>query len=227
MKKLISVVLALLMFALSSTAFADGKLTTTKKNLIIFPGDDTGYFYARIENTGDAPLSVTLSDLVVFSDNDEIILSDSYITTTPSNTIIEPGNHLYVAEFLWDSALEGATVSDYKFSAKAGTSKRTIERIPGEAVLDLTDSDGTDNYIHVTFTNTTAALISDFHVVAAIYDADDNLIFVDSTSLSSISVHPNSTITVKLYIDRKLMDYYEANNLTPTTVDAIVSYTND
>ena len=227
MKKFISITLSLLILLFCTTAYADGKLTTVEKNLIVFHGEDTGYFYAKVENTGDAPVSVSLSDLVIFSENDEIILSDSYISTTPSNTIIEPGNYLYVTEFLWDSALEGTKISDYKFSAKAGNSKRSIERIPCEATISLSESNGTDNYIYVTFTNETTEPMFDFHIVAAMYDANETLIFVKSTSLSSISVHPGSTVTAKIFIDSDLIDYYQVNDILPAAVDAIVSYTMD
>lgn len=42
---------------------------------------------------------------------------------------------------------------------------------------------------------------------------------------TSFAVHPDSTITVKMYVASGLMAYYEAQGLEPVSVDAMVSYT--
>ena len=223
MRKMIALLLVILCL-LSSTAFAEGKLKVTEKNLLVYSGDDNGYFYAKVENIGDAAVGVDRGDLVVFSDDDEIILSDSFVTTLPSYVVLQPGDYLYVNEFLWDSALKDATIGDYKFSITAGRSMKTLEKIPCEATFQLTGVDSYDNYVYVTFTNTLDAPVYDFYVVAALRDADGNLVFVDSNSLSNIAVHPGSSITTKLYVDRDLMEYYKMNGIEPETVDAMVLY---
>lgn len=226
MKKVIVLLLALA-FLFPATAFGEGKLKATEKNILVYAGDDNGYFYAKVENVGDAEVGVDRGDLVVFSDDDEIILTDSYITTLPSYVVLQPGDYLYVEEYLWDSALKNANVGDYKFSFSTYGSAKTFNKIPCEATFELSGRDSYDNYVYVTFTNPLDEPMYDFYVVAALHDADGNLVFVDSNSLSNCAVHPGSTITTKLYVDRNLMEHYALNSIVPSTVDAMVLYFNE
>lgn len=226
MKKITALLLTL-MFLFSSTALAEGKLKATEKNLFVYTGDDNGYFFAKVENVGDSAVGVDSGDLVIFSEDDDIILSDSYVTTLPSYVVLQPGDYLYVKKFLWDSSLKNATIGDYKFSMPIRKSTKTFTKIPCEATYKLEGTESYDNYAYVTFTNTMEDPIFDFYVVVALYDADGNLIFVDSNSLSNVAIHPGSTVTTKLYIDRDLMEYYKMNNINPATVDAMVLYPNE
>ncbi len=104
MKRILALVLTV-MVLFSTAAYAEGKLRATNKNLIVFTEDDTGYFVAKIENVGDTAVGVDSGDLVIFSEDDEIILTKTYVTTSPSYVVIEPGDYLYIREFIWDSAL--------------------------------------------------------------------------------------------------------------------------
>ena len=225
-KKFLSALLAMILL-FSTAALAEGKLKVTDKNLFIFPGENTGYFYAKVENVGDAPAGIDSGNLVIFSEDDEILLSKSYITTLPNYVILDAGDYLYIKEFLWDNSLKNVSIGDYKLSIPTTKRNRTVSKLPCEATFDLTDTDGFNNYVYVTFTNTTEEVLHNLYIVAALYDTEGTLIFVDSASLSSISVHPNSTITVEIYVDRDLMDYYAANGITPAAVDAMVCITNE
>ncbi len=221
------VVLLLVLTLVCCSSLAEGKLKATEKNLFVYANDDNGYFYAKIENVGDAPIASNSGDLVIFSDDDEIVTTESYVTTLPSYTVIEPGEYLYVKEFLWDAALKDAVIGDYKFSLSARDNGTIVTKIPCEATFELSGVDSYDNYVYVTFTNTATAPLYDCYITAALHDADGTLVFVDSISLSSVAVHPDSTITVKIYVDRDLMEHYQANNIVPTTVDAMVLYSEE
>lgn len=222
-KKLFAILL-IVTCVFSSTAFADAKLKATEKNLIVFEGNANGYFFAKIENIGDAPTSMTSSDLVLFSEDDEIILTDGYITTTPSSVVINPGEYLYVREWLYDSKLETTKVADYKFSAKMRDSSSTLSKLDCEVKLDLHGVDSFNNHAYVTFTNTSSQSIDAFYVVIAMHDAENTLLYVDSTSYSSIIVHPNSTLTIELSIDNDCLKYYALHNLIIKSIDAMVCY---
>lgn len=226
MKKMVALVLVLVI-AFSASAVAEGKLKVTEKNLLLYSGKNTGYFYAKVENVGDAAVGVDSGSLVIFSEDDDIILSKNYITTSPSYAILQPGDYLYVEEFLWDNAIKNAVVGDYKFSIPTRKGTKSFTKIACDATFSLAGADSYDNYVYVTFTNPTDKTIYDFYIVAALHDAGGNLIFVDSDSLSNVAIHPGSTVTKKLYVDNDLMEHYEANKIVPTAVDAMVLYPND
>lgn len=222
MKKGLTVILVLIACTLSSTVLAEGKLKATEKNLIIYDGKDSGRFYAKIENVGDSAISADSGDLVIFSDDDEIILSDSFITTLPSYVTIEPGDYLYVNEFLWDSALIDNPIGDYKLSVPTKQRKATIIKIPCEASMELNGVDTFENHIYVTFTNTTDNPLKNYTVVVAMHDDEGKLIYVESYSNSSVAIHAGSSVTVSISVDNDLMEYYQTNQIVPTTVDAMV-----
>ena len=219
--------LSFILLFCSSNALCEGKLKTTEKNLVVFNGEDNGYFYAKVENIGDTAVGVDSGDLVIFSENDDIILSTSYVTTSPSYVVLEPNDYLYVKEFLWDSALENVSVSDYIFSIGTRKSDSTITKVPCEAEIALEGIDSYNNYINVTFTNTASEPIYNYFIVAALYDAEGQLVFVESTSMNNAALHPASTITLQLYVDSDLMEYYAANDIVLTTADAMVCYKNN
>lgn len=229
MKRVISLFLAAVCLCcfLVTPAFAEGKVKATEKNLILFPGDNDGYFFAKIENVGDAAVCVGSGDLVLFNEDDDILLTESWMTTIPSYVMLEPGEFLYLGEYLWDSVLEGATLGDYKFSIGTDSDETTVTRMACEAQLALEGANSYDNYVYVTFTNTTDETVFSIYVSVAIYDAEGNLIFVDYDLLSDTAIHPGSTVTQRLYVDSDLMDYYEANGITPTTVEAIVCFSEE
>lgn len=223
LKRLIAMLL-LLVCICSSTALAEAKLKATKKNLIVLEGQNTGYFYAKIENVGDTAVSMTSSDLVLFSEDDEIVLTDSFISTIPSGVVIAPGEYLYVNEWLYNENLKTMKVADYKFSPSKRDSTSVMNRLSCEVTLDLPGAESYSNYAHVTFTNTSDQKLESFYIIIAIYDAEENLIYVDNTSYSNIAIHPNGTITVSITVDKALMEHYARNNIVPTTVDAMVCY---
>lgn len=220
------ILLVVLACLISGTAVAEGKLKVTEKNLILYD-DDNGYFFAKVENVGDAAVGADSGNLVVFSDDDEIILSDAYVSTVPSYVAVEPGDFLYVKEFLWDSALKDANVADYKFSVSAGNSSKRIQKVPSEVEFSVDTANVYDNYMYVTFTNPLEQLVYGFYVVGALYDTEGELIFVNSTSLSDMAVHSGSTVTVKLHIDADLVEHYTKNEITPASAGAMVYIINN
>lgn len=223
MKRFLCVFLAALLLTCSTFAYAEGKLTVTKKNLLEFDADDTGYFYAKIENAGDSSVAVGYGKLVGFSASDEILLSENYVHTYPSRVVLQPGEYVYAREFLWESALEGDNVVDYKFSIETEDSGYAATQIPCEVTFDLKGSDSFDNYVNVTFTNTGDSILYGYYISVALYDDNEDLIFVDGNSYDALGVHPGSTVTVKLYVDKDLMTYYNAHSINPTKADAVIS----
>lgn len=223
MKRLVSFV-AMLACILVSTGFAEGKLSVSQKNLHIFDGDDNGYFYAKIENTGDETIAVGTGTLVAFTAEDEIAFSEDYISVIPGRVELAPGEYVYAKEYIWDSALQDNTIGDYKFSIESNARGNVYKKEQCEAHFDLPGADSYDNYVYVTFTNTTDELIYGYCIAVALTDAEGNLLFVDGDTIDALAVYPGSTISVRVYVDQDLMSYYKAHDLKPSNVDAMVYY---
>ena len=94
MKRIFALVLALTICLFSAAALAEGKLTVTEKNLIEFDGSDVAYFFAKVENTGDDAIGVGTGKLVAFSADDEVLISEDYVSTSPNAAILQPGESL-------------------------------------------------------------------------------------------------------------------------------------
>ena len=225
MRKLIALVLVLSISICSAAALAEGKLTVTDKNVIIKIGDDSGIFVARVENTGDEPVYYDDGKLVIFSADDDILASENYIASSPSNILLQPGEHTYCYDFVWESSLKNAKLGDIKFSVTSDSRGYSYDQLPATAELELPETDSwADNYVNVTFTNTTDTVLYGAYVVVAITDEEGKLIYVDRNSYDTLGIHPGSTVTIKMYIDRDYLTYYEANGIKPANVEALMYY---
>ena len=193
---------------LAGNCHAAGNVTVTDKTICIAPGDDSGHFYAKIENDGDEPVGV---------DNG----------TYPSRIILNPGEYTYINEFLWDSAIKNQTIGDIKFSIEATDRGTEAARIPCEASFEINGSDSYDNYIHITVTNDDSETRSGYYLVAALLDTAGNLVYVDTNQYENVGLHSGSTATFSLYIDRDNINYFESNGIQIGSVDAIVYYRAD
>lgn len=221
MRKYISLILILLL-VMSSIAAAEGKLTVTAKNLLEFDGDDTGYFFAKVENTGDAPIGLGNGKLVAFSANDDILISSEYISSYPNYILLEPGENAFVREFIWEQTLVDNDIVDYKFSASPYKYVTKTSTVPCEVYGEL-DSDYS-NYVYVTFTNTTDEIKYGFYTTIALWDTEGNLIFVNGDSADTTGVYPGSTITRKVYVDSDCIKHFKAHGIEIANIEATVRY---
>jgi len=225
MKKLIALVLVLSFVICSAFAVAEGKLTVTSKNAIIKIGDDSGIFVARVENTGDEPIYYDNGKLVIFSADDDILVSENYIYSSPSDVLLNPGEYTYCYDYLWNRSLKNAKLGDIKFSVSSDTRGENYDQLPATAELELPKTGSWSyNYVNVTFTNTTNEVLYGAYIVAAITDAEGNVIYVDRDNYNNLGIHPGSTVTIKMYIDRDYITYYETNDIKLANVEALVYY---
>ena len=226
MKK--AILLALLAsLMLSGNCYAQGSITVSEKALIIPPGDDSGHFYAKVVNEGDAPIGVDSGKLVLFSANDEILVTSDYVNTYPSRLVLNPGEYTYMDEFLWDSALQNQTIGDIKFSIESTDKGSEAEKIPCEAVYEINGSSSYDNYIHITVTNDAEETRKGYYLVAALLDTAGNLVYVDQIQYENVGLHAGSTATFSLYIDKDTINHFESSGIQIGSVDAIVYYKAD
>lgn len=227
MKKFVAFMLVVVFAFCTAVAVAEGKLTVTSKNAIIKIGNDSGIFVARVENTGDESIYYDNGKLVIFSADDDILVSENYIYSSPSNILLKPGEYTYCYDFLWNSSLKNAKIGDIKFSVTSDTSGDNYEQIPATSVLELPGNESfTYNYVNVTFTNTTDDILYGAYIVTAITDDENNLVYVDRQDYDNMGIHPGSTVTVKMYIDSDYINYYEINGIKLANVEAQVYYKN-
>lgn len=217
MKRIFALVLALTICLFSAAALAEGKLTVTEKNLIQLDGSDVAYFFAKVENTGDDAIGVGTGKLVAFSADDEVLISEDYVSTSPNAAILQPGESLYVREWLWESILASSDIADYKFSMGTDDYGVPLKFVPCEAAVEMNNE-----YIYITLTNDTEETQYGLYITAALHDAEGNLIFVNDQSVDNVGIHPGSTVTFRMYIDSDVVEYYANAGIEPAAVDAYV-----
>ena len=111
-----------------------------------------------------------------------------------------------------------------KFSIKAVDNGEEYEKLTSEAKIHFEPDEEDDNYVDVTFTNTTDEILYDYEIVAALYDQNGELLFINTEMVSGIGVasgrlhHHRSAVHLRGY--RHVLLFREG--LTPTTVDALV-----
>lgn len=221
MKKTVAILLCVLLFcSLSITAFAENSLSFADKNLIELENSNSAYFFGKIENTGDQPVGIGRGKLVAFSEKDDILVTENYVSSLPSGILLQPGEYAYVYESIYENVLNDSDIADYKVSMEAENDPDEVTKIPCEAEFV---SDGSyDHDVWVTFTNTTEDVLFDAYITVAMYDTEGTLVCVDGGELDDIGVFPGSTITVKVYVDHDLVEYYAANGIEIGVVDALV-----
>ena len=223
MKKLLSLVLAVLLLVSATTAFAAGKLNVVQENFHNVPGLWTyGYAYAKVENSGDKPIKINAGVLELYDEEGEVITSTDYLQAYAR--YLEPGEYTYV-EMYDEIEEEGVSAADYSMTLTGKSDKEyTCLRLTCEPSLQMNVEDGwwTYNYMYALVTNNTDAPVYDLNVVFALMDAEGNIIHIEDHSMySSVALMPGSSITVRLDISSSFMEYFEANNITPASLDAI------
>ena len=204
-------------------ALGEGVLTVTHENLVLFEGETTGHLFVRVENTGDAPIAVGEGTLVISSDTDEALITEEYFRSTLGSPLLQPGEHAYIDRLVWDSALRDANITGHKFSLSPAKYTDEYLYLKAEAAFSAEGFIQGDNYVYVTFTNTTDAVFYGAIVTTALMDTQGNLVFVEGRELTTLGIHPGSTVTVKVLVDRDFRNYYEANAVQLATADAMVA----
>ena len=213
----------LTMAALAEETAPKAQITVVEQRFINMDDDGRGFYFAKVQNTGNAAGYVDYKgNIVLFDADGNIILTENYVHTKPSDVYLAPGEYAYVCENIYDDAIDESPVADCKFSIKAVDDGEEYAKIASEAKIHYEPDEEDDNYVDVTFTNTTDEILYDYKIVAAMYDQNGELLFINAETVSGIGVHPGSTVTIRLYISEDIVMYFYREGLTPTTVDALV-----
>ena len=224
-KAIICILAGLLLIPGSSMVRAE--LSVTDRNAFVSPGKDSGYFCAKIENTGTTQAAIGDGKLVLFSPDDDILTTSDYIDAYPNRLILNPGEYTYVNEFLWNSALKNQEIGDIKFSVSEAENGREVQPVSCESSYHISGSNNYDNYIYITVTNDSQEIQYGYFLIVALYDQEDRLVYVDKNRYEQFGLHPGSTSTIGMYIDTDTVNYFEATGIEISKVDALVYYLNE
>lgn len=225
MKKLVSILLALALCLGCTSALAAGKLNVVQENthFITYYGYSNYYAYAKVENTGDKAIKINDGVVEVYDAEGSAISSNDWPETYAC--YLQPGEYTYVKFQCYEGFDDGAVPDDYAMTLTGKSDKEyTNVRFPVETELKLNvqeDKWNTYDYMYATVTNNTDEVVYDLKVVLALLDAEGNILCVESDSLYSVGLAPGSSVVVRQYISDDFKEYFEANNLTPASVDAI------
>lgn len=222
MKKYLLAVLVFVLCCASVTAVAAGKLSVTQENFHkINMYSPYGYLYAKVENVGDKPIKVNAGLLEIYDENGDPLTSTDYINAYV--TYLQPGAYTYVRAY--DEVDQGLdAVDDYMFTVSGKSDKDTeVVVFPCEAYYEVDDSNQywIRNNMYATFTNTTDKPLYNIEVVAALLDAEGNILYVESDTMYNKALHAGSSMTIRFDVSSSFIEYYEANGFVPVSVDAL------
>ena len=216
----LSLAFMLLLSAFSACASAEGHISVTDQAFLELEQLGTVYFYARLENDGDAPVSPNYGILKGYTENGDPVIDDSYIFALFGQKPLEPGESTYVKAVFRDVYED---ITDYEFtmlSVSGDVGTQNIEEIiPTETDLGLdviVDSTKRTarSYVEVVVTNDTDEIWDRTYVVAALYDEDNNLLCIADYYFSNIEIYPNTAVKLKVQISPNFINYFNAQNAT-------------
>lgn len=224
MKKIICFFLSFILMFLSISAFAAGKLSTTKENFWVINGWTTyAYAYARIENIGNKPINVNAGVLEVYDADGNVITSTDYMSTYAKT--LQPNEYTYIKLSKDINIAEDVgKPDDYMLTITGKTDDSSwTKRLPVETKLSLNETNGwwTYDYMYVTITNNTDETIYNISTVVVLLDDNNNILYLDDDTMYSYGLLPGNSVVLKKQISSTFMDYFKAHNITPTKVDAI------
>lgn len=223
MKRLTACLLALAMLCGLASACAEGALTVEQENLhIVGTSALYGYLYAKVANTGDAPIWVNKGSLVVKdTDGNEIGNSTSLWRYAE---YLQPGESTYV---YFSPRIEGIEtrdqVGDYEMNIEFQEyDKKQTFPVPSESVYEAGVQEGswTNDYITTTVTNDLDQTVYDVAMFRVLLDADGNILYLDSDNMYSYKgITPGSSVVLRRPVSSSFMSYYEEMGYTPDRVE--------
>lgn len=224
MKKLVSLLLVLALCLGCTSAFAAGKLNVVQENAY-YINEYSPYFYAfaKVENSGDKPIKVNAGVLEVYNADGDPIASTDWMSAYAR--YLQPGEYTYVRMYAYDGLSEDAVPADYAMTL-TGKAEKDYENVRFLVETDLklnlqVDKWSTYNYMYATVTNNTEETVYDINVVMSLLDAEGNVLYVSSDTLYQAGIPAGGSVVFRQSISSEFMKYFEANGLTPTSVDAI------
>ena len=225
MKKLLSLLTALCILFACSTAFAAGKISIEEENFIVIKDYSLyGYAYAKVKNVGNKPIKLHAGIMEVFDSNGDTITStDSFYNVY--GKYLEPDQYTYVRMYTGLEDVTADDVDDYMLTL-TGKTDNSYEDIrlscTAEYAQNVKDGYYTHDYVYVTVTNDLDVPAYNVTAIIALLDEDNNIWYVANDYLdSNIAIISGDSVIIRFTIDSDWIDYFDAHDITITSVDAI------
>ena len=233
MKKITAIALStvLLLSLFMGGAYAAGKATVTQEAFYVRPYFDyhAGEIYAEITNTGDKPVVFNGGLIELYNPDGDAIESSNLYSCYPA--VLAPGEvgYLYNTTSVKE-AEEISYIDDYSLTitGKAENSKETV-RLSSEGTFGEYQRSkySTEYAMFANVTNDTNEILRGVRVVYALYGAEDNLLYADSTELYSLGIPPAQTVEVRMSVDRRILEAWESEGVTPERIVTIAYVENE
>lgn len=219
----ISIILLLSIFAIPT--LAAGKLSVVQEKFYVLPYSSyhAGYVFAEVKNIGDKPVEFNGGLLELFDEEGNSIESENYIRCYPN--FLDAGETGYI--YLYKSVKEATDknfIDDYLLTITGkGAKNMLVTRLEVSNPRHEVNESGywRRDYLVVDITNNTEQTKYDFYVVFAVRDQNDNLLFVNSVNPSYVGIKQSNTVEVTSMFDSDFIKFFEENNITIGSVEAI------
>ena len=225
MKKTVAFLLVFALLLPIVPALAAGQLEVLKENFWVFQEEygTYAYFYAKVWNKGDQPISIDECFLTIKDDQGEVLVDNDWAYVPCA--VLQPKEYTYLIfnEFLD----EGVTVGEVSVSYKGSPASEyyTVTSFESEGQLAEEEISYLDvlQCVLATVANPTDKPLYDLCVVAAVLDEKGNILYVDCNSSGSTGPAPGSTIVFRFPI----YDFFlKDRDLETLTVDTL-AYLNE
>ena len=218
-------IIAIAVIAHSFTAMAEENALMVEEDFYVAESYTYfGYYYSKVENTGDEPIRIADGILEIYNENDDVLATASYPDTYAK--YLQPGEYTYVKAFTTVKDIESTEEIDhYSFSiTEKSSSSYASYRLPVECFYEPTaETDSSEkDYMSAVITNNTAEPLFNVGVVLALLDEEGHILYIASYDFySTVAIMPGNSVMVRLSVDTLLKDSFTAKGYTGATVDAI------
>ncbi len=227
MKKLIAFII--LIGLLSSFSLAYGEITVVNYNLVVPNDSDTGKLYAKLQNTGDEIVFADVKGILeAYDNNDNLIYEKNNVNSGHIGLTLNPGEYVYIDDYVYGEKLKNGiaktefTVKPREYYKDLDIVEHRFAPLPSQATFEISKDGSNNNFLYVTYTNNTDKILYGVNITAALLDDSDNVLFAESMALETFGIHPNSTLSVKIYLSGEFVENY--SDTTQIKADACVRY---
>lgn len=225
MKKVMAMVLTLAMVLCSASALAAGKLTVNQETYFVTEGYSLKCFvFAEVENTGDKNIEFDNGLLEMLTEDGEPTDNANIYRMYPE--VLAPGEKGYIVDSEYcDDGVTAADVADHSLNVTGKSTKEDAPvRLDAKGTLGKVVSTwgGDQDAVQVVVTNNTTETVYGCNVVYALYDANDTLLCVDTSSLYNQGLPAGQSVEVLFSMDEDLQAKWTVEGLKPARVEALV-----